>query len=352
MSSLLLTTTKRKKQKTTAKNYSLSSLSLLRKSSFSSKATTAINDNKIALVVGSSGALGSFVAHHLSHSLGMKVIGADVEELPNDFNEIWELDGFVKCPAAAAAAAAATIDSTTGADLTRLSVELTRGVDYCLRELGNEMDQEDLGLDAIVCANGGWKGDPPFLPNDIVNETLDLKEEDLHRMEKGAVEFASTITDMMQRNLDPVLAASYVAQHYCNAGALMVVMGAAAALAPTPGMLGYGLAKTASHHLVQTLGASTGQSLTSKSLRKAGRQARRDLPALDDLSVVGILPTMIDTRANRKANPKGDFDQWTKPGDIAREIGTWIENPHIRPHSGSLVKVYPKDGVATFELAR
>ena len=70
------------------------------------------------------------------------------------------------------------------------------------------------------------------------------------------------------------------------------------------------------------------------------------------MTMVGILPTMIDTPANRKANPQGDFESWTKPSHIAKEIGLWVEKPALRPHSGSLVKVYSKDGVATFEMAR
>lgn len=134
---------------------------------------------------------------------------------------------------------------------------------------------------------------------------------------------------------------------------LFVVIGAAAALSPTPGMLGYGLSKSGAHHFVQTLGEISGKSATTKSRRRTARKLRRQNEYLDTLSVVGILPTTIDTPSNRKAMPDHDFSQWTQPEDIAKEIGTWIQIPPMRPHSGGLVKVYPnKSGGASFTLVR
>jgi dihydropteridine reductase len=119
-------------------------------------------------------------------------------------------------------------------------------------------------------------------------------------------------------------------------------------------MLGYGLSKVGAHHFVHTLGETTGKSIATKSRRRQARRLRKDSEYLDTLSAVGILPTTIDTPSNRDAMPKADFNQWTKPIDIAKEIGTWIKTPPLRPHSGSLVKVHPAsrgDG-ATFTLVR
>ena len=129
-------------------------------------------------------------------------------------------------------------------------------------------------------------------------------------------------------------------------------MGATAALTATPGMLGYGMAKAASHHFVQSLGASSGAD--SKKAQQS-KKLRNNLAYLNDLSVVGILPTMIDTASNRTHDPGADFAAWTKPIDIAKEIGTWIEKPLLRPHSGSLVKVMPHPSQsegAFFQLVR
>lgn len=287
---------------------------------------------RTVLVLGSSGALGSSVASHLLQR-GMSVIGADVLDLPSDFG--YELNGFIALQ--------------PSGDLKRLTKDLARGIHLALK------NEKQSGLDAIICVNGGWQGDPSLpLQQASMRSSLDVADVDewQQEMERNALQYATVVESMMHMNLYPCVAASFASQHYLNPGSLMVAIGATAALSPTPGMLGYGLAKAATHHLVRTLGASTGKSLDSKSIRKTGRSVRRQLPALDELSVVGILPTTIDTPMNRKSNPKANFDEWTKPADIAREIRSWIENAHLRPHSGSLVKVHPYDGKAVFELVR
>lgn len=68
---------------------------------------------------------------------------------------------------------------------------------------------------------------------------------------------------------------------------------------------------------------------------------------MDTLSAIGILPTTIDTPSNRNAMEHADFDEWTKPEDIAKEIVTWMESPELRPHSGSLVKAVTIKGIGT-----
>jgi dihydropteridine reductase len=138
----------------------------------------------------------------------------------------------------------------------------------------------------------------------------------------------------------------------CASG-LFVAIGATAALSPTAGMLGYGLSKVGAHHFIQTLGETTGMAVSTKARRRQARRLRKDSEYLDTLSVVGILPTTIDTPSNREAMPKANFDEWTKPIDIAKEIGIWIKKPPLRPHSGSLVKVHPSNGGgAAFNLVR
>jgi len=278
-------------------------------------------EKKTVLVMGSSGTLGSTVSRYLSREIKMNVIGADVLELPNESD--WDLDAFVALP-----------HHSERPSLGHLTQRLSLSLRSVL---------EGARIDAIVVASGGFEPDPDF-PNDYADSN------------QGALDYGDTIDRMIQMNLYPVAAAGYVAQQFMthNQG-LMVVMGATAALNPTPGMTGYGLSKTAAHHYVQTLGITTGTSLASKSQRKVGRKMRQHAEYLDELTVVGILPTMLDTPSNRSANPVADVSQWVKPMDIAKEIGRWMEKPFLRPHSGSLVKVFPKsDGKegANFVLAR
>ncbi|KAL3906326.1 MAG: hypothetical protein SGARI_004054 [Bacillariaceae sp.] len=210
-------------------------------------------------------------------------------------------------------------------------------------------DQE---LDAIISVAGGWEGDPP-LPAPNVADDLDRLE--------GARQYALVMERMMSKNLYPVLAAGYAAHHFMtDDNGLMVAIGATPALGTTPGMMGYGLSKVATHHFVQTLGDMTKKSVTSKTKRKVARRLRHELSDdhgdsyLNGLNVIGILPTTIDTPMNREAMPQADFGQWTKSIDIAKEIGTWMEQPALRPHSGSLVKVFPNSNGqgATFRLVR
>lgn len=120
---------------------------------------------------------------------------------------------------------------------------------------------------------------------------------------------------------------------------LFCIIGASAALSPTPGMVGYGAAKSAAHHYLQTWGPS----------------------AMDqnDVHAVGILPLMIDTPTNRDmiGNVGEDerYSKMVKPMHIAREIGEWLRLPSLMPHPGSLVKVIAKGGKgggAAFHLVR
>ena len=294
---------------------------------------------KTALVLGSSGALGSSVSWCLCQNMNMKVVGADILELPPELSDDWILDGFISLP--------------ENARLPELTVELQRGVQQYLRgQKDSDPDQESSnGIDVIVVASGGWEGDPSLLSPNPTGEPL-LTQEEGEKMASAAESYTESIVRMRHMNLDPVIAAGVVAQHLSsNENGLMVVIGATAALSPTPGMIGYGLAKVATHHLVQTLGMMTagGNPLERKALRQQAYLTRQPRPYM---SVVGILPTTIDTPNNRRAMPKEDFDQWAKPMDIAMEIGKWAENPILRPHSGSLVKVSGKPGGqgASFEI--
>jgi len=278
---------------------------------------------KIALVVGSSGVLGSTVSTHLAKRLSMKVIGADMVTPPSQTAS--KLDGFIKMP-------------SLGTQLGQACSQLTRGLKTALADKGEK-------IDLVVVASGGFGMDHE-VPGSSESHQVQVEE---------ANEFGNSIERMLQMNLHPVLATSYAVNSFMTEGqGLFVVVGATAALQPTPSMLGYGVSKAATHFVVQSLGASTGLAATGlKTKRKEGKRLRRDRPYLDDMTYVGILPTMIDTEANRKASD-ADPEQMTKPIDIATEIGEWVQKPYLRPHSGSLVRVFPNlsEGGATFQLVR
>lgn len=97
-----------------------------------------------------------------------------------------------------------------------------------------------------------------------------------------------------------LISASIAAQHL-KEGGVLTLTGAKAALEGTPGMIGYGLAKSAVHHLTKSLAGD-----------KSG------LPT--DSVVVSILPITLDTPMNRKWMPKADFTTWTPLEFIAEYV--------------------------------
>ncbi len=58
-----------------------------------------------------------------------------------------------------------------------------------------------------------------------------------------------------------------------------------------------------------------------------------------NVTVNAVLPSTIDTPANRKAMPKADFSKWVRPEDIARVI-LFLAGPDARIVSGAEVPVY------------
>ena len=52
-----------------------------------------------------------------------------------------------------------------------------------------------------------------------------------------------------------------------------------------------------------------------------------------------ILPSIIDTEANRKAMPQADFAKWPKPADIARVI-LFLSSDDAKVIHGAAIPVY------------
>lgn len=154
-------------------------------------------------------------------------------------------------------------------------------------------------LDAVICVAGGWAGG---------NAAKDLAKN----------------TDMMikQSVWTSAISATVAANHMKESGVL-VLTGAKPALGPTPGMIGYGLAKAAVHQLTKSL-AEDGSGLPANSV------------------VAAILPITLDTPMNRKWMPKADFTTWTPLEFVADLMHKWTTGSE-RPKSGSLLQLVTKD---------
>ena len=76
---------------------------------------------------------------------------------------------------------------------------------------------------------------------------------------------------------------------------------------------------------------------------KAAALAMMDSLAEDlrgtDVRANSILPSIIDTEANRKEMPGADFDKWPKPDDIARVI-LFLCSEDAKVVHGAAVPVY------------
>ncbi|XP_021958028.1 dihydropteridine reductase isoform X2 [Folsomia candida] len=157
-----------------------------------------------------------------------------------------------------------------------------------------------LKVDAIVCVAGGWAGGS-------------LKSKD----------FIKNANLMMQQSVWSSYIAASLAPHFLRENGLLVLTGAQPALSSTPGMIGYGVAKAAVHHLTKSAGAEKG-----------------GLP--EGAKSLAILPVTLDTPMNRKfMTPDGS---WTPLDDVASILYNWTSSPESSPPSGSLVQLITKDG--------
>lgn len=157
-------------------------------------------------------------------------------------------------------------------------------------------------VDALICVAGGWAGGSAASKDLIKNSDLVWKQ--------------SVWTS--------VLSAKLAAGHL-KEGGLLTLTGAKAALEGTPGMIGYGMAKAAVHHLVKSLAAP-----------KSG------LP--EKAVTVAILPVTLDTPMNRKFMPNADFSSWTSLAYVAELLHKWATGNDC-PKSGSLIQLVTENDV-------
>jgi NAD(P)-dependent dehydrogenase (short-subunit alcohol dehydrogenase family) len=108
-------------------------------------------------------------------------------------------------------------------------------------------------------------------------------------------------------------------RHMGSQGGRVVLVGAATVQRPAAGQAAYSAAKAGVHSLVGSLAAE---------LKGSGRTAN------------AVVPTVIDTPANRAAMPDADHSRWTPPRDIARVIAwlgsadSWVVNGATVPVPG------------------
>ncbi|RKO91192.1 hypothetical protein BDK51DRAFT_20978, partial [Blyttiomyces helicus] len=132
---------------------------------------------------------------------------------------------------------------------------------------------------------------------------------------------------MFSQSVNSSLVVARLSALHLKEGGLLTLVGANAALAGTPGMIGYGMAKAAVHHLVKSA-AEEGSGLP-----KGAR-------------VNAYVLITLDTPNNRKYMPDADFSTWTSPEDIAKQFVFWVGATDLP--SGTLYSVVTKNSVTEF----
>jgi NAD(P)-dependent dehydrogenase (short-subunit alcohol dehydrogenase family) len=98
----------------------------------------------------------------------------------------------------------------------------------------------------------------------------------------------------------------------------IVAVGSRAALEPSPGISAYAVSKAALVALVKNAAAEVKDS---------------------GVTVNAVLPSTIDTPANRKAMPRADFSTWVPPESIAQLI-VWLCSEAAANVSGAAIPIY------------
>jgi NAD(P)-dependent dehydrogenase (short-subunit alcohol dehydrogenase family) len=156
-------------------------------------------------------------------------------------------------------------------------------------------------LAAVVNLVGGYAGGGPVheAPADEMARMVDLNLMTAYRTTRAAI--------------PPMLD---------QGGGSIVCVGAKAALQPFKGSAGYSVAKAAVVAFVRALALD---------YRDAGIRAN------------AVLPSVIDTAANREQMPDADHSKWVPPAQIARVI-RFLCSPDSAATSGALIPVYGRAG--------
>ena len=152
-------------------------------------------------------------------------------------------------------------------------------------------------LDVLVHVAGGYAGGAPV-------ESVD----------------ARTVRSMIETNLVSAFwAAKHVIPHAKRrARGRLLFISSRGALESYPGAAAYAAAKLGLHALVETL---------AKELKHEGVTAN------------AVLPSLIDTAANRASMPGGKFDNWVKPEAVAQLL-LFLASEAAAATSGALVPIY------------
>jgi NAD(P)-dependent dehydrogenase (short-subunit alcohol dehydrogenase family) len=153
------------------------------------------------------------------------------------------------------------------------------------------------GLDGLVAAAGGFGGGTPVHETDVAT----WREQYEVNLLTSFLACRATIPHLLERG-----------------GGAIVTVASRPALHGAPYIAAYSVAKGGVLRLTEAL---------------AGELKDRDV------TVNAILPSTIDTPANRAASPDADYSAWVAPEAIAAVV-RWLLGPDARIVSGAAIPVY------------
>lgn len=237
-------------------------------------------DNKVAIVTGGTGALGRAVVEKFSDE-GVKVYvpSLSIEEFNNVFDSSLKSDADFKLRKIFSFVCNATDESSVS------------------EFVENVAAQEGGRIDFLVNTVGGISH-----PTNVVDTTSDELEKMLSLNFRSAFYFTREALKVM-KNL--------------NFGRI-VSIGAMAGLEPEAGRFSYGLSKSAVINLMETV---------SKEMKSSNIRCNT------------IIPSIIDTPANREWGSPEEIKKWVKTGEIAGIIWDLVQNEFSSVRS-TCIKVY------------
>ena len=152
-------------------------------------------------------------------------------------------------------------------------------------------------IDALLCLAGGFFGDTPV---------------------------AETAPERLRGQLELNLLSAYVPVHAVlphmieGGGGAIVGVGSRPAVRPVPGAVAYAIAKLGVVKLMESV---------AEEYRDHGIRAN------------AVLPSIIDTPANRRAMPNADFGRWVRPEQIAAVL-RFLVSDEAAIISGAAIPVY------------
>ncbi|GAB4443713.1 MAG: SDR family NAD(P)-dependent oxidoreductase [Chloroflexi bacterium OHK40] len=232
---------------------------------------------KVAIVTGGAGALGGAVVQALLEAGAAVVVPYQRE---GDLEALRERPGI---PA--------------GAALSGMQLDLTD--EAAVGEAYSRVATERGGIDILVNIAGGFAGGKPVHESGwaIWQQQLDLN------LKTAVLSCAAAVPHMIERG-----------------GGAIVNVGTRTATQAAANLAAYAASKRAVLQLTEALAAEL-----------------RD----QDITANAILPSTIDTPANRAASPRADHSRWVRPEAIARVV-RFLVGPDARIISGAHIPVYGK----------